>query len=108
MQGVQAHGLQLPGAGMQAKAEQLQEGIRILDARLRGVVLARQGELMAQADRLREADGAMQARLLASLAAALNVPRGCGEMHPCDCWGGPHHSRCRFKYKPRLWPDAPV
>jgi hypothetical protein len=73
MQGVQAHNTELPGAGTQAKAEQLQEGIRILDARLRGVVLARQSELMSQADRLCEADGAMQARLLASLAAALCI-----------------------------------
>lgn len=70
--------------GEQAKAEQLQEGIRILDARLRGVVLARQGELMSQADRLREADAAMQARLLALVAASLNINGRSGQLHHCQ------------------------
>ena len=45
---------------MQAKLAQLQEGITVLDARLRAEVAARSGDLLSQATALREADDTMQ------------------------------------------------
>ena len=45
---------------VQAKLAQLQEGITVLDARLRAEVAARSGDLLSQATALREADDTMQ------------------------------------------------
>ena len=45
---------------VQAKAEELQEGVRLLNERVRGVVIARQDALLQQLGSLEDAEGAMQ------------------------------------------------
>ena len=45
---------------MQARLVQLQEGVAVLNGRLREEVAARSGDLLSQATALREADDTMQ------------------------------------------------
>ena len=69
----------------------------MLDARLRSVVIARQAELLAQADRLREAELAMQARpaLKCQLHTVRARPCNAGGRFARGCWPPRYlHSPC--------------